>query len=621
MAAMQRYLMNTSYLSSQLKELYSLHNRTVDNYGELVENLTKECSILCDVIPNYKISSTIEDEGGNQGSRKQKEVYQVQKLEHEVLVQYEHFLQLLRRLQRKPHPEQQALGSRLCAQLVPHASEFNHADRLLALAVAYANAKSTRVAQPALTALAELLDGQMVSDATECVVAALLDIVRKESYAMNPKLLNLLLHIRVAMVDMHRRDLTEETAKNKRLKKEDKELARQLQKSKARRDRAEIVVKQTRILHRVFVIYLRILEASKSCSQHHQTRILAPTLEGLVKFAPLVNVELHQELLTALKDIVNDEGTSVTTKLHALVAVASLAQKDSTMAASDWRVDLSYFHEVLFRCLPEALTLPKCEESGKGAGGNGTDLSDDKDEVASQGSTLSAGSLSSQAFSITESMALEKFVHSNASREWTFRIGLVLRAVDLLVLTQKHIPVPRVTAIVRRIVQAIPSTQPHVALSLIALVHRLILRYPAVSGIVIGGNDNFIAGRGVYTPGATQIAASNADCSFTWELSLLAKSYHPTLRNVAEAFCRHFYKISKLTQGQAPVVTKQLDVLGPYELLESHDPSTGEIRPPPPLPEAVRRRKAGAAAAGTKRRRSEEDEETIMSDVTHPNGE
>ncbi|KAG8346497.1 hypothetical protein TRVL_02669 [Trypanosoma vivax] len=596
---MQRYLMNTSYLRDQLKELHALHNRTITNYSELVESLAKECSILCDVIPNYKISATLEDEDGGQGCRKQKEVHQVQKLEHEVLAQYEHFIQLLRRLQKKTHPEQQALGSRLCAKLLLRASEFNHADKLFSLMIAFANAKSTRVAQPALSALAELLDGQMISDATECVVSALLDIVRKKSYAMNPKLLNLLLHIRVALVDMHRRDLTEEAAKNKRLKKEDKELARQLQKSKARRDRAEVAAKQSRVLHRIFVIYLRVIEASKSCSQQHQTRILAPTLEGLVKFAPLVNVELHQQLMVALKDLVNDTSTSVTTKLHALVAVASLAQRDATASAEDWRVDLSYFHEVLFRCLPEALSIPRSDESRK-CDNSGDASGDDRDEVASQGSTSSAGSLSSQAFSITESMAQEKFVHSNASREWTFRVSLVLRAVDLLVLMQKHLPISRVTAIVRRIMQAIPFCPPHVGIALLALNHRLILRYPAVGGIVIGGSDNFVAGRGVYAPGATQTSSSNAETSFTWEMSLLARSYHPTLRAVSETFCRHFCKLSKFVHGQEPVVTKQLDALGPYEVLESYDPSQGEVNPPPPLPEAMKHKKSGNAL-GSKR--------------------
>ncbi|KEG12748.1 putative condensin subunit 1 [Trypanosoma grayi] len=588
---MQRYLMNTSYLQDQLKELHTLHKKTVTDYGELVENLFKECAILCDVIPSYKISATLDEEDGGQGGRKQKEVYQVQKLEHEVLTQYEHFLQLLRRLQRKSHPEQQALGSRLCAQLVSHASEFNHADKLLTLAVEFANAKATRVAQPALTALSELLDGQMVSDATESIVSAMLNIVRKQSYAMNPKLLNILLHVRVALVDMHRRDLTEEKAKNKRLKKEDKELARQLQKSKARRDRAEIAVKQGRILHRIFVIYLRVIEASKSCSQQHQTRILAPTLEGLVKFAPLVNVELYHDLLAALKDLVNDEETSVTTKLHALVAVASLAQRDATTTAGDWRVDLSYFHEVLFRCLLQALDIPKCESAKKP---EAPDEDGDVDDAASQGSTSSAGSLSSQAFSIANSMAQANFVQSNASKEWTFHVGLVLRAVDLLVLTQKHLPVARVTAIVRRIAQAIPSCPPHIGLALLALNHRLMLRYPAVGGIVIGGSDNVITGHGAYNPEALQTASANADSSFTWEVSLLTKSYHPTLRHVAEVFCRHFHKLSKHTQGEAPVVTKQLDALGPYEVMESYDPSMGELRPPPPLPEVMRRKKGAA---------------------------
>ncbi|KAG5464747.1 hypothetical protein LSCM4_00188 [Leishmania orientalis] len=617
---MQRYLMNTSYLQGQLKSLYALHNKTVADYGELVQNLNEECTILCDVIPSYRISSTLESEDGG-GQRKQKEVYNVQKLEHEILTQYTHFLQLLRKLSRKSHPEQQALGSRLCAQLVKSsAPEFNHADTLLSLAIDFANCKSVRVAQPCQTALAELLDGQKVSDTTEHIVGALLRIVRKRSYAMNPKLLNLLLHVRVAMVDVHREDLAEEKAKNKRLKKEDKELARQLQKSKARRDRAEIAAKQTRIVHRIFVIYLRVIEASKTCSLVHQTKILAPTLEGLVKFAPLVNVELYQQLMEALKDLVKGGGesqarrrvgsgedgsrgedvdgkdeeesaTSVTTRLHALVAVATLAQRDATSTASEWRVDLSYFHEVLFRCLGEALELPSAESSSSAKmtreeaqeASNG-----DMDEVASQGSTLSAGSLSSQAFSIAQSMAQGTFVQQNASREWTFHVGLVLRAVDLLVLTQKHLPVARVTAILRRLMHAAPSCPPHIAMAILALCHRIVLRYPLAGGVIVGGSDNVIAGRGSYHPEALQTASANADSSFTWELSLLSHSYHPTLRQVAETMCRHYHKVSKHQHGQAPIVTKQLDALGPYEVMEEYDPSLGNLKPAAPLPAALK---------------------------------
>ncbi|KAG5464011.1 hypothetical protein LSCM1_00190 [Leishmania martiniquensis] len=630
---MQRYLMNTSYLQGQLKSLYALHNKTVADYGELVQNLSEECAILCDVIPSYRISSTLESEDGG-GQRKQKEVYNVQKLEHEILTQYTHFLQLLRKLSRKSHPEQQALGSRLCARLVKSsAPEFNHADTLLSLAIDFANCKSVRVAQPCQTALAELLDGQKVSDTTEHIVGALLRIVRKRSYAMNPKLLNLLLHVRVAMVDVHREDLAEEKAKNKRLKKEDKELARQLRKSKARLDRAEIAAKQTRIVHRIFVIYLRVIEASKTCSPVHQTKILAPTLEGLVKFAPLVNVELYQQLMEALKELVKGGGVShthrrvggaeadsrgddaddkdeeaaaasVTTRLHALVAVATLAQRDATATAAEWRVDLSYFHEVLFRCLGEALELPSSESSStsKMTREEAQEASNgEADEVASQGSTSSAGSLSSQAFSIAQSMAQGAFVQQNASREWTFHVGLVLRAVDLLVLTQKHLPVARVTAILRRLMQAAPSCPPHIAMSILALCHRIVLRYPLAGGVIVGGSDNIIAGRGAYNPEALQTASANADSSFTWELSLLSHSYHPTLRQVAETMCRHYHKVSKHQHGQAPIVTKQLDVLGPYEVMEAYDPSLGDFKPAAPLPAALkaslRKRQRGAATA------------------------
>lgn len=604
--AMQRYLMNSSYLQDSLKQLYKLHTKTISDYGELVKNLNDECTILCDLIPNYKIAKTLDAEDGS-SQRKQKEVYNIQKLEHEVLTQYEHFLQLLRKLYGKSHPEQQALGSRLCARLVgSSAPEFNSAEVLLQLAVDFSNCKSTRVAQPCLSALSTLLDGQMVSEATECIVSSLLSIVRKRSYAINPKLLNVLLHVRVAMVDVHRADITEEKAKNKKLKREEKELARQMQKAKARRDRAELAAKQTRIIHRIFVIYLRVIEASKSCSPSHQTKILAPTLEGLVKFAPLVNLELYHQLMDALKELVKDENTSVTTRLHSLIAVASLAQRDASTTVSEWRVDLSYFHEVLFGCLLEALEMPAVDSSKKVVSGEENDeAADENDEVASRGSTSSAGSLSSQAFSIANSMAQGHFVQANASKEWTFHINLVLRAVDLLILTQKHIPLPRVTAILRRLLQHIPSCPPHAAMALLALCHRLVLRYPLSGGIIVGGSDNTFSGRGSYNPSALQTSSANADGSFAWEMSLLTRSYHPTLVQVSSAFCRHFQKVAKQQHGQPTTVSKQLNALGPYEVLAEYDPAGGDFKPavPPTLGNA----REGAREAARKRSRESED--------------
>lgn len=582
---MQRSLMNTTYLQGKINELHAIHNRTVEDYGELVASLNKECEIFVEIIPSYKIAGELE---GEDGVRKKKEVYNVERLEHEMLKQYEHFLQLLRRLQRKKHPEQQALGSRMVAKLVGTACDFNHADVLLALAVDFANCKSARVAQPCLAALAEFLDGRMIGDATDFIVSAILNIVRGQEYAMNPKLLNSLLHIRVAMVDMHRRDLTEEKAKNKKLKKEDKELARQMQKSKARQDRSEIAAKQSRILHKMFVIYLRVLQASKSCSKAHQTKILAPALEGLVKFAPLVNVELHQQLMKALRELLDEEETSVTTKLHALVAVASLAQKDAMADASEWRIDLSHFHEILFRCIPLALEAPKNEDERKA---QEQQEEGDVDDAASAGSTSSAGSLSSVAFSIAASMAQAKFVQSNSAREWSYRVGLVLRTVDLLVLTQKHLPVVRVSAFLRRLLQCTVACPPHIAMSVLALCHRIILRFPSTSSIVVGGADNVTGGRGTYNPNATETSASHADCSFFWELSMHRSSFHPTHKSIANAFSAHYYKVSKHQHGQPIVVSKQLNALGPYEVLEMYSPALGDIKPDPPRPESLKKRK------------------------------
>eukprot|EP00758_Cryptobia_borreli_P005130 Tbor_TRINITY_DN4747_c0_g1::TRINITY_DN4747_c0_g1_i1::g.17001::m.17001/K14834/NOC3; nucleolar complex protein 3 len=595
---MQRQLMNTTYLQSKISRLHSIHNQTITEYGDLVESLTEECDILCEIIPGYKISATLEGEDGGGDVRKKKEVYNVEKLEHELLKQYQRFLQLIKKLSKKQHPEQQALGSRLLAKLIPVGTEFNHNSDLLRLGVDFANNKHQRVAQPCLDALSTLLDGHMVTEATDHIVGAILAIVRKKSYAINAKILSILLHVRVAMVDVHRKDITEEKAKNKRLKKEDKELARQMQKSKARRDRAEMAAKQTKIIHRLFVVYLRVMESAKSCSKQHQARILAPTLEGLVKFAPLVNLELFHGLMKALRELL-EEDILVSTKMHALVAVASLAKKDDMLDASEWKVDLAFFHETLFQALPEALTIPVYDE---GAGKPQSNDEGDIDDAASQGSASVSGSLSSSAFSIAQSMANAHFVRSSCIQEWTYRVGLVIRTVDLLVLSQKHIPLPRVMAFCRRILQYLSGVPAHISMALTVLVHRLTVRYPSTASLVIGGADNVIGGRGVYDPDAETTSSAHAECSFAWEVSLYSRGYHPTQRKIMDQFIKHNYQLSQHRHGQAPIVSKQLNLLGPYEVLEAYDSSLGDIKPTAPIPVAFRK-KNGLVANGEKRER------------------
>eukprot|EP00388_Colpodella_angusta_P025670 GDKK01003370.1.p1 GENE.GDKK01003370.1~~GDKK01003370.1.p1 ORF type:complete len:478 (+),score=55.49 GDKK01003370.1:189-1436(+) len=388
------------------------------------------------------------------------------------------------------------------------------------------------------------------------------------------------------MVDMHRKDLTEEKAKEKKMKKEDKELARQMQKSKARRDRAELASKQTTIIHRLFVVYLRILEAAKSCSKQHQARILAPCLEGLVKFAPLVNIELFHLLMKALKELLDMEDTAVSTKLHGLIAVASLAQKDAMQDASEWKVDLAHFHEVLYQCIPEAMSSPVYDEAGakKAAEGEEGDTSD----TASQGSTSTSGSLSSNAFSIAQSMAQARFVQSTMIREWTYRARLVLRAVDLLILSQKFLPIHRVIAFCRRLQQFLPMVPAHIALSMGTLCHRLYLRYPSANAVVIGGADNGVGGRGAFNPEAETTSSSHADSSFAWELSLLRRSFHPTVSKVADNLSKHYHQLSQYRPGQEPPVSKQLNALGPYEVLEAYDCSVGDIVPSPTIPTVLK---------------------------------
>ena len=582
MAAMDKRLMNTSFLQARVKDLHALHRDKVDDYGGLVESLNKEADIFLDVIPNYKISPTLDKE-----VRKQKEVYAVETLEHEVLTQYERFLQLLRKLQKKSHPEQQALGSRLTAKLLPAAHEFNHNDTLIKLTVDYANAKSPRVSGPCIAALETLMDQELVGEPATQLTSHLLKVVKHNQLAVNPRLVQSLLHIRVAMIDVHRPDIAEEKAKNKRMKKEDKELARQMMKGNARRDRAELAAVQTKVLHNVFVVYLRVLQHAQGCANlDHQRKLLAPALEGLAKFAQLVSQEHYGLLMTALRELVRrpDEEIPCVTKLHALVAVACLAQKDAGLDAEQWRVDLTEFHSVLFRCIHEALRPPVVSGSGTTAAGSKAHSDDDGDTVddtASQGSASSVGTLGSDAFSIAASMAAGSSLRTNPGKEWTLRVSVLIRAIDLLVLSQRGIPAARALAFVRRLLQYTPLVPAHICMALTSVIHRFFSKHPQSATLIASGNDDRVMGRGVYDPAGDDLHACYTESCVGWEVCLLRTGFHPTQTKLAKQFCDHYHRVGKARAG-APPVSLSLNALKPYDILEEFDPAVGVVQPPPP---------------------------------------
>jgi nucleolar complex protein 3 len=189
-------------------------------------------------------------------------------------------------------------------------------------------------------------------------------------------------------------------------------------------------------------------------------------------------------------------------------------------------------------------------------------------------------------------MAQQHFVKSNAGLEWTYQVNVVIRAIDLMILTQRHVPLTRITALIRRLVQFAPHCPPHIAMSLLSLAHRLVLRYPGASSIFVGGSDHQFTGRGAFNPESDDINHSNAEGCFTWELPLLSTSYHPTEKDLAQSLIRHYHKVSKVAPGAPAAISNNLNAFNPLEVLEKFDSSHGDIVPVPQAPEA-RKRKRG----------------------------
>eukprot|EP00760_Papus_ankaliazontas_P035556 PhM_4_TR7892/c0_g1_i1/m.63383/K14834/NOC3; nucleolar complex protein 3 len=577
--------MNVSYIEKQLQKIDDIHLRPITDYASMKSALIDELEIYRDLVPGYKIKAR---GGVNQKTKdgatamRKKDALIIEGFEQTLLVQYEKYLVLLIRFCEKKHPESQALGSRCLADLCGFAAHFNFNNALLKCVVETANSKLANVARPCLDALKELFASNEADEPALFVADAIVELVKERHHALNPKILYTFLHMRVRVVDMHRDKQNHK--KMKRMKKEEERLAAQYRKAEGERSRGELAAVQTRLLQKVMTIYLRVLEASKHCSELHQSLLLAPTLEGLSKFAHLMNLELHTLLMSALKDIIEDAHTSITVSLHALVTVAAL-EEHMVPADGMARADLQEFHNALYRLIGDALELPKPAKTTAPV----TDGENDDSEIDETASTIASTTGGSTAFSIAKSMAERRYVQNSPPQEWVYRAKLLLMACELLLVKMKRLPPVRIAAFVRKLSMYTTCVPPHIALGVYRMIQSLLSLNPAVTGIVVGGADNMI-GTGEFNLEASSPDHANAMSSFVWELRSLRRSTHPTLRSMITHMTKEYCKAKKRPELLAQV-PGTLDEHDPVQVLLKFDASKGGFNPQPQAPKRSRAQK------------------------------
>ncbi|KAI9811672.1 MAG: hypothetical protein M1826_003124 [Phylliscum demangeonii] len=388
--------------------------------------LVAQLAVYKDVIPGYRIQGTAEDVRQIKVS---KEVRRHRSFEQALLGGYQAYLRELTQYAEyrkgKSSEDEKSLGSVAiscaCALLlaVPH---FNLRELLLDIVVRTMISKQIDADFVRCRETLEELfrsdeDGKPSRDA----VARIAKMLQAREYRVDETVLNTFLHLRllsefsskasqtrVDNMNGHDSARTKKlkakkefrTKKQRKLAKEAKVVEKEMREADATVGYEERDRMQAETLKLVFVAYFRILKARPA-------NLMGAVLEGLAKYAHLINQEFFGDLLEVLKDLIRRDGDDGHTEhdvngdnppakrfaareslLCIMTAFALLQGQNLRVAARTLNLDLSFFVQHLYGILQMLSVDPAIERlpphlraSGSGSASSPTTTSSNKINV------------------------------------------------------------------------------------------------------------------------------------------------------------------------------------------------------------------------------------------------
>lgn len=398
----------------------STKNPTIKNLA-----LATQMAVYKDVIPGYRIRPLSQ---GDREEKVSKDIRHLRSFEQSLIHSYQIYLKDLATCAKRglgDNPEAKA-GVRAvaiscaCALIlaVPH---FNFRGELLKILVGQLSGRSLNSANfvKCHDTLIELFQSDDDGVASLDAVSLLTKMIKARNFQVDESVLSLFLHLRLLAefsskasqnrIDKndpddqsHRKKLKAKrefrTKKQRKLLKEQKAVEKDFKEADAVVSHEERDKMQAETLKMVFVTYFRILKA-------RTPHLMGAVLEGLAKYAHLINQDFFGDLLEALKDLIRDTDrasldardqediledttenhhdtqatdihissqqlrnppdTTRETLLCITTAFALLEGQDAARSATALNLDLTFFTQHLYKLLPTLAVHPDLELSSK----------------------------------------------------------------------------------------------------------------------------------------------------------------------------------------------------------------------------------------------------------------
>lgn len=529
-----------------LKVLAQITSSEVSTITKL--GLATQLAVYKDIIPGYRIRP-LKDEETN--ARISKEVRKLRSFEQSIVKGYQKYVSELGRiaaLGRAGVSEETASLATVavsCAcNLVTSVPHFNfRGDLLKILSNKLAGRERNVNFDSCCKAIEKLFAEDEEGNASLEAVSLLAKMFKAKDYRVDERVLNLFLHLRLLTEFLHkgstdRIDKTVDTASSKKPKqtrefrtkkmrkimKERKTIEKEMQEADAVVSHEQRDQLQAETLKLVFGVYFRILKA-------RTPSLMGPVLEGLVKYAHLINQDFFGDLLEALKDLIreaeqgddasNDENAeeddtdgahqddntparNITREslLCVITAFALLQGQDGATAATTLNLDLTFFITHLYRTLyPAALNA---------------DI-----ELSSKSLHLPDPDASSAAAAAAE--------RTKVNVQTT--VVLLLRSLHAVLLpaNARSVPPVRLAAFTKQILTAALNLPEKSCTAMLGLVNQVVKMHKR--RVVALWNSEERRGDGVFDPLSGRVEGSNPFAATVWEGELLRLHYAPAVRD------------------------------------------------------------------------------------------
>jgi nucleolar complex protein 3 len=314
------------------------------------------------------------------------------------------------------------------------------------------------------------------------------------------------------------------TKRERKVEKERKLVEKDMKQADALVSHEEREKNQAETLKLVFGVYFRILKA-------RIPTLMGPVLEGLAKYARLINQDFFGDLLEALKDLIGhaertemgedvdedaeEDSTEVSETaardarrailLCTVTAFALLEGQDASKAAATLHLDLSFFVKHLYRSLYALSTNPEVEFNPN------------------------------TALRLPDPNASEDQTQSRSKNKVNFQTPMVLllRCLQSTLISRAHglPPASRLASFAKRLMTTslqLPEKSTMATLALMSQVAKHNAR--RISSLWYTEERK---GDGVFNAFATDVDATNVFAGSVWEGELLRQHYCPQVRDAA----------------------------------------------------------------------------------------